>query len=193
MIKQKKQYTKKTLKRQLDKALWTTKGARFKSYHKYKSILNIVKFLNILLSFLLISIAICNISGVELIINEKYINIILLIISIYIFTSSIYFPLLEGKVKLIFTNATEISKLLIKLKLITSNKKLLRLSDQYSELEKELNHDEIDYKIWCNEQRSISNNYSCIYKLYIYLLWHFYSKFPIFIIFLVLLGFYYLK
>ena len=100
------------LEKQLDKALWISKGSRFKTYHKYKSIYNILKFFNILLSFILICISILIIGKFETLIDADIMNILLLIIAIYIFTISIYLPILELKVKTIFDNATEISYLL---------------------------------------------------------------------------------
>ena len=176
------------LKKQLDTALWKSKGSRFKTYHKYKSIYNILKFFNTFLSFILICISIVTIGKFQIPINTDIMNILLLIIAIYIFTISIYLPTLELKVKILFDNATEISYLLRKLKIITTIEELSKLSDDYLKLEKVVNHDELDYKIWCSLNNCEKASNCFIKEAYIIFIWNFYAKFPI----LIFIGFLYI-
>lgn len=176
------------LYKQLDDGIWATKGSRFLTHKKYKSIFNFLKLFNTLFSFVLICIGIYKLSG--MCIADKYIlpiDILSLILAIYIFTSSFYLYTLEQKVNIIFNNATELSKLLRDLKLIKKVEDLQKISDDYNKLEKELNQDAIDYKMWCNQVTHSKHKNSCLSGLYYDILWHFYSKFPLIIFMLILL------
>lgn len=171
----------KELYDQLDEGIWVTKGTRFLTHRKYKSIYNLLKLLNTVLAFLLIVISIYQIGGYQYQggIYEKCISILSLIFAIYIFAMSFYLSILELKVKTIHDNATNLSCLLRKLKLATDDVTLNSISNEYCKLEKELNHDKIDYKYWCNEVKSSKHQNSWCEKVYYFLLWHLYSKFPL--------------
>lgn len=173
---------------QLDEGMWITKGSRLLTYRKYNSIHSILKCLNTVFSFVLIVIAIYKIGSYNFF-NGQYdrqIDIILLIISIYIFSISFYLPILELKVNKIFNNATNISYLLRKLKLASDGDEQDKISVEYNLLEQELNHDEIDYKMWCN---SICSSKYKKYGVSASILWHLYSKFPLFILLITIVLF----
>lgn len=179
------------LKIQLDKALWTTKGARFKSYSKYRMIHNSLKFLNTLFSFVLIVIAILQISQVitlDKTMND-YLGIVMLILSVYIFANSFYLPLLNERNKTLFKNAVKISYLLRKLKLAKNEIDLENISKQYFRLETSINHDEIDYLMWSLEQR-IDTNMGILETVFIKIKWYLYAYFPIIItLLLIIIGY----
>ena len=180
----------KELFNQLDEGMWVTKGSRLLTYRKYNSIHSILKCLNTVFSFVLIIIAIYKIGSYDFFNGQydKQIDIILLIISIYIFSVSFYLPILELKVNKIFDNATNISYLLRKLKLAKNGLDLDDISVKYHKLEEELNHDDIDYKMWCNSINCDKHNKGTIFDT---LLWHIYSKFPLLILFLSIVAFWY--
>ena len=168
---------------QLDDGIWSSKGSRFLPHKKYKYILNLLKFFNTSFSFLLICIGIYKISGKSFLANYTVeIDILLLILSIYIFSSSFYLYILEQKVNSIFNNATDLSKLLRELKLVENSKDLCNISHTYNKLEKELNQDYIDYKMWCNQIVNKKHKNGCFEGTYYFVLWHIYSKFPLLII-----------
>lgn len=183
----------KELFNQLDEGMWVTKGSRLLTYRKYNSIHSILKCLNTVFSFVLIIIAIYKIGSYDFF-NGKYdkpIDIILLIISIYIFSVSFYLPILELKVNKIFNNATNISYLLRKLKLASNGLDLDDISVKYHNLEEELNHDEIDYQMWCNTIDSKKHNKG---GFWVSVLWHIYSKFPLLILLIsIILGLLYVE
>lgn len=177
---------------QLDDGIWSSKGSRFLTHKKYKSILNLLKFFNTSFSFLLICIGIYKISGETFL--DKYTiqtDIMLLILSIYIFSSSFYLYILEQKVNNIFINATELSKLLRDLKLAKNNSDLSEISNKYNQLEKELNQDYIDYKMWCNQVVDNKHKNDCFEGTYYFIIWHIYSKFPLVLFIIFLLGIFY--
>ncbi len=180
----------KELFNQLDEGMWVTKGSRLLTYRKYNSIHSILKCLNTVFSFVLIIIAIYKIGSYDFFNGQydKQIDIILLIISIYIFSVSFYLPILELKVNKIFDNATNISYLLRKLKLAKNGLDLDDISVKYHELEEELNHDDIDYKMWCNSINCDKHNKGTIFDTF---LWHIYSKFPLLILLLSIVAFWY--
>lgn len=165
---------------QLDDGIWSSKGSRFLTHKKYKSILNLLKFFNTSFSFLLICIGIYKISGKTFL--EQYtieVDVLLLVLSIYIFSSSFYLYILEQKVNNIFNNATDLSKLLRDLKLVKTNDDLSEVSDKYNKLEKELNQDYIDYKMWCNQVIHNKHKNDCLEGTFYFIVWHIYSKFPL--------------
>jgi len=179
----------KKLYNQLDDGIWATKGTRFLTYRKYKSIFNLLKSFNTIFSFLLIVIGIYKIGGFSFIDSnyDKPIDILLLILSIYIFSTSFYISTMDIKINRILKNATNLSYLLRKLKLVTNTQDLSNISDDYKKLEDELNHDYIDYKKWCNINGSNKHKNSCFGEIYYGCLWSFYSKFPLVLLILFIM------
>lgn len=168
----------KALYKQLDTGLWITAGSRFLSHKKYKSIYNSFVIVSVLLTFSLICISILNLNNLQItIVTEKSMNTSILIISIFLFSLSIYMPLLSTKVRLLHENATKINGLLRKLKLAKNDKDLERILDLYNDYELQLNHDTIDYNRWCDTIKNDKYNHNSLEKYYFLLVWYSYAKF----------------
>lgn len=175
-----------TLYKQLDNALWVTNGCRFLSHKKYKSIYISLQILVIFLSFLLICIGILNITGNKLLTNisKENLDILLLIISIFVFSLSISLPSLSNKVNLMHENATNIASLLRMLKLAKNEKDLENISNNYDRYLIQTNHDTIDFNRWSDTIENPKYNHGKIEAFLYLIVWHFYSKF-VYILFLM--------
>ncbi len=77
------------------------------------------------------------------------------------------------------------------LKLVKTNDDLSEVSDKYNKLEKELNQDYIDYKMWCNQVVHNKHKNDCLEGTFYFIVWHIYSKFPLVLFIIVLLVMFY--
>lgn len=131
-----------------------------------------------MLTFTLICISILNLTNQPITFIEKTeMDTLMLIISIFLFALSIYFPSLSNRVKQLHENATNINGLLRTLKLAKSPKDLEKISESYAKYELQLNHDTIDYNRWCDTINSSRYNHGFFKKTYYLFLWHFYANF----------------
>ena len=176
------------LYKQLDYALWATSSCRFLSFRKYKSIYISLQILIICLSFLLICIGILNITEYKIsnMIPKENLDISVLIISIFIFSLSIYLPSLSNKVNLLHDNATDIASLLRMLKLAKNEENLKDISISYDRYLKQINHDNIDFYRWINFEKDSKYKHGVFKSLLYLILWHFYSKIVYILCFIII-------